>query len=189
MAKVLIFCADGFEEIEMVTVLDILRRGGMDVQTVALGVQTMVKGAHGLVIRTDTRLEEIENDVVDLIVLPGGMPGTDHLREEKRLKKMVRRHHQQGGRLAAICAAPSALGEWGLLKDKQITCYPGFENQCLGAKVSEQSIVVDEWLTTAKGAGVSADFAYCLLEQLAGKEMVNRLKMSMFFGLSNKNES
>ena len=133
MKESALFLAEGFEEIEAITVIDVLRRAEIPVKTVSITPSLQVKGAHGVVVEADTTFETVTADDFDFLILPGGMPGTKHLDENKKLNDWLLAHVGRGGRVAAICAAPSVLGRLGLLKGKKATCYPGFESMLLGA--------------------------------------------------------
>lgn len=167
---VLVFLATGFEEIEALTCIDILRRGGLEVKSVSIQSDRMVEGAHGISVQADMLFEEIPLDAQALI-LPGGMPGTLHLKAHQGLCTLLLSFANQANKtIAAICAAPSVLGELGILKNKKATCYPGFEKQLINAKVSRRCVIKDGNLITANGPGHAMDFALKLLEQLAGSD-------------------
>ena len=129
MAKVCVFTADGFEEIEGLTVVDLLRRAGADTQMVSISDSLSVKGSHSIEIKADTFFEDVNYGEADLLVLPGGMPGTLHLGGHEGLCSLLKEFHEQGKKVAAICAAPSVLGKLGILKGKKAVCYPGFEEK------------------------------------------------------------
>lgn len=167
--KVLVMLADGFEEIEAMTTIDILRRAGIDVVTV--GVEKyVISGAHKVCIWADVwSIDFSIPDDVDMIVLPGGMPGTLNLKKDKFVNQMIDFCIDNNKYIAAICAAPSILGERGLLKGVRATCYPGFEDSLLGAQVIDTSCVVDGKFITANGPGSAMEFALTLVKVLLGE--------------------
>ena len=160
MSKVYVFLADGFEEIEGLTVVDILRRAGVKTQMVSI----------------------TEEKAVDLLVLPGGMPGTKHLGACEVLNKQLTTFCQEGKKVAAICAAPSVLGDLGLLKGKKAACYPGFEERLTGAEVIYEKVAVDGNITTSRGMGTAIPFALSLVAQLVSKEKAEELKKGIIYG-------
>lgn len=170
-----VLVSHGFEEIEAITTLDILRRAELDVQLVGVGSR-VVTGAHGLTVQADLLDEEVEPGQVEMIVLPGGMPGTLHLEKSEFVQTIIDFCACNGRWIAAICAAPSILGHKGLLEGKQATCYPGFEDQLLGAQLSENPVVVDGKYITAKGPGVSVEFALTLVSCLCGEPKANAVR-------------
>jgi 4-methyl-5(b-hydroxyethyl)-thiazole monophosphate biosynthesis len=171
MPRVLVPLAEGFEELEAVTIIDLLRRAEMEVVTAGLQPGP-VTGSRRTVIIPDTTLETQLAERFDMIVLPGGLPGADHLDADPRLKDMLRRHAGEGRYTAAICAAPKVLANAGLLDDRDATAYPG----ALGShaypriRVLDAPVVVDGALVTSRGPGTAMDFALSLIELLAGRE-------------------
>lgn len=171
MARVLVPLADGFEEIEAVTVIDLLRRGGVEVVTAALKRDKAVTGSHDLSIVPDTDLDAALAQDFDMVVLPGGMPGADHLENDARLNELLKRMANSGKFVAAICAAPKVLAGAGLLAGKTATSYPGFLADTLGGiDVRDEPVVRDGNITTSRGPGTAMDFALDLLEQLRGAD-------------------
>ncbi len=166
MAKVYVLMANGVEEIEALTAVDILRRGGIDVVTVSITGKKEITGSHGIVFLADVLLEERALTDGDMLVLPGGLHGTNALMAHEQVRELLLHYRDEEKWLAAICAAPSVLGMNGLLRGKRATCYPGFEERLLGAEVSVESVVRDGKVITGKGMGVSVPFALCLLEAL-----------------------
>ncbi len=174
-----VFLADGFEELEALAPVDILRRGGCEVKTVGVGGKTAV-GAHNIPVVCDITAEEALTDGLKAIILPGGMPGTLNLEKSDCVQKFIDFAVENRLYIGAICAAPSILGHKGLLKGKQATCFPGFEKDLEGAKVCDNPVVTDGKITTAYGAGAAFDFSFRLLSELTGdKEGANALKKSM----------
>ena len=131
MSRVGIFFADGFEEIEGLTVVDILRRAGIDISMISINGKKKVTGAHGIALDTDEDIVQCDPDKLDMLVLPGGMPGTTNLAACEKLTEALKKADQEKRGIAAICAAPSMLGDLGFLKGKKAVCYPGFESRLL----------------------------------------------------------
>ncbi|MDF1564811.1 MAG: DJ-1/PfpI family protein [Deltaproteobacteria bacterium] len=178
MAKVCMVMADGFEEIEAVTIVDVLRRAGIEVTVLGL-TGRRVMGAHRIPLEADGVLAEAPEVPWDLVVLPGGMPNAATLRDSEPLRAFLGAQASRGGRIGAICAAPIALGAAGLLEGKQATCYPGFEEGLLGASPSAERVVRDGSVLTSRGPGTAMEFALALVEELAGAETARRLEGQM----------
>lgn len=181
MANVYVFTADGFEEIEGLTVVDLMRRAGAQVQMVSISDGLAVKGSHGIEIKADTFFEDVDFGQADLLVLPGGMPGTLHLGEHQGLTKLLTETAAQGKRVAAICAAPSVLGGLGQLKGKRAVCYPGFEDKLTGAQVGTEEVVTDGNITTSRGLGTAIPFALELISLLFGQEKAEEIGASVIY--------
>lgn len=176
---VYVFLADGFEECEALIPVDILRRGGLNVQTVGVGGKT-VSGSHGIPVVCDLTEDEAATDGLKAIVLPGGMPGTLNLEKNKTVQQFIDFAAQKGLIIGAICAAPSILGHKGLLKGKKATCFPGFEKDLVGAEFSDVPTVRDGNIITAFGAGAAFDFGFELLAEVTGdKATAESLSRSM----------
>lgn len=174
-----VFLAKGFEEIEALAPVDCLRRAGKQVITVGIGGK-VVEGAHGIPVTADITEEEVVFDkTLEMVVLPGGMPGTLNLGQNETVQKALQFADEQGKWIAAICAAPSVLGRAGLLKGKKAVVYPGFEQEMGGAKISHDTLCVDGKIITAKGAGVAVEFGLKLVECLLGKEVRKSLAEKM----------
>ena len=173
MARVLVPLAEGFEEIEAVTIVDLLRRAGIEVETAALGARR-VTGSHGIAVEADRSLDEVAQSDYDMIVLPGGMPGAEHLKNDARLVAMLRRQASAGRWNAAICAAPGVLAHAGLLDGAAATSYPGFlsAQSAPGLRLSEAPVVVDGRVVTSRGPGTAIDFALALIGLLEGPDAV-----------------
>jgi len=180
--KTFIFLADGFEEIEAITTIDILRRAEIQLTTVSVSDKKEVRGAHGISVMADSLFSEADFSGNDLLCLPGGMPGTKNLDAHEGLKNLIQKQAEQGKKLAAICAAPSILGKMGLLKGKKAVCYPGFENQLTGATLSEDAVVKADNIITAKGAGVAVQFALKLVAELKGQASADKIADDLMFG-------
>lgn len=160
-----VFLADGFEEIEALAVVDILRRANLDVRTIGIGT-LLPKGAHGIQVQADMTDSDLDTTDLQCVVLPGGMPGTLNLEASDVVQEAVAYAVEKSLPVAAICAAPSILGHGGYLKGIQATCYPGFEKELTDAVVSDKAVVTDGLFTTASGAGVAVDFSLELVARL-----------------------
>ncbi len=182
MSRVCVFLADGFEEIEGLTVVDILRRAGVDTQMVSISSDWMVTGSHKIPVQADVCMEEADFSGTELLVLPGGMPGTLNLGACDALTGLLVQFHKEGKKVAAICAAPGVLGDLGILKGKKAVCYPGFEERLHGANVAYDKVAVDGNVTTSRGMGTAIPFALALVEQLVSKEKAEELKKGIIYG-------
>ncbi len=176
---VYVLLADGFEEIEALAPVDFLRRCGVTVKTVSL-TGAPVSGAHGIVVTADASLCDVNFSDAEMVVLPGGMPGTTHLDECSQMPEILERVYDRGGVLAAICAAPMVLGKRGYLEGKEAVCYPGFEDFLFGARISEKPVVRDGRIVTAKAAGAAWQFGYILGEILVGKETCETVRKNLY---------
>lgn len=176
---VCIFLADGFEMIETLTPCDILHRAGLDVRLVSVSSKDFVRSTHGVDVKADMPLCDVNPDAIDMMILPGGMPGAKNLYETKPLIELLMRHAEAKKPIGAICAAPFILGKCGLLNGKKATCYPGFEKDLEGATVVTDGVVRDGNTVTAKGMGVSLAFALELCEMLCGKEKSDAIAKSV----------
>ena len=179
MGKIFLFLADGFEEIEALTTVDILRRAELDVQTVSIMEAFGVQGVHDVKVVADSKIEDTKFEDIDMLVLPGGMPGASNLSNDTLLRDLILDTAKKQIPLAAICAAPLVYGRLGLLQGKKATCYPGFEGELKGAILQDASVVVDGNLITANGPGAAFDFAYAIVAYFCGEEKVAELKAGM----------
>jgi protein deglycase len=170
MIKVLVPLAQGCEELEAVTITDLLVRAGMQVTTAGLDNQP-VKAARGMRLLPDTSIDKVLNETFDLIVLPGGLPGADHLRDDARVQTLLKKHAASGKYVAAICAAPKALAQAGLLDGKTATGYPGVLSalKLPTTLIKDSALEIDGKIVTSRGPGTAIDFALALIELLAGK--------------------
>ncbi len=167
---VAILLAEGFEEIEAITPADFLRRAEVDVQLVGVGGHT-IRGSHDIAFEVDKTIDEVEDGDIEGVILPGGMPGAENLAASDKVLALVKKVHDQGKLVAAICAAPAvALQRTGILEGKRVTCYPGYESQLEGCTFAEDRVVVDGNLITSRGPGTAAEFAEKLIEILVGEE-------------------
>lgn len=181
MKTVLIFLAEGFEEIEAITTIDLLRRAGLSVVSVAVGDSLEVAGAHYISVLADKHISDIDELDADAYVLPGGLPGVDNLNECKKLDELLLEANASGKLIAAICAAPSILGRLGLLKGKEATCYPSFEPR-LGEYVPTPELVVQSGnIITATAAGVTIPFALAIASALVGKEQAEQVAQDILY--------
>jgi 4-methyl-5(b-hydroxyethyl)-thiazole monophosphate biosynthesis len=167
MKRVLVPLAEGFEELEAVTIIDILRRAGVEVVVASLAGNP-VTGSHGIRLSADTPLAALAEQDFDMIALPGGMPGADHLKKDPRIAEIVRTLHSKGRPVAAICAAPMVLAAAGVLDGRRATSFPGFLKDADMATIVGDAVVVDRGVITSRGPGTAMDFALALVEALLG---------------------
>lgn len=173
------FLADGFEEIEALCPVDIMRRAGLTVTTVGIGKKEII-GSHGIGVIADTVDSELTFEDIELIFLPGGMPGTKNLDASQTVHKAIDLAIEQNAYITAICAAPMILGKRGLLNGKNAVCYPSFEEYLIGAAVpNDKKVIVDEKIITAKGMGVSHELGLTIVALLCGKEKSDELRKSI----------
>ena len=173
-----VFLADGFEELEALAPIDILRRAGVEVKTVGVTGKT-VTGSHAVPFVCDITLEDTTTSNLKGVILPGGLPGTTNLEANDTVQKFIDFAAENNLLIAAICAAPSILGHKNLLNGKNATCYTGFEKELLGAKTINQKVVKDGNIITAYGAGAAAEFGFSILESLKGAETANKILKQM----------
>ena len=174
---VYIFLAEGFEEIEALAPLDLLRRAGVEVKTVGVGSKTVV-GSHSIPVVADMLDSELCDNSPEMVILPGGMPGTLNLNASEVVHGAIRVAVESGAYVCAICAAPLILGRLGLLSGKEAICYPGFEDELVGATISENTVAIDGKIITAKGMGAAIDFGLTLVSILKGNEVAENLRKS-----------
>lgn len=176
-----VFLATGFEEVEAIAPVDILRRAGLDTRTVSIEDSLVVKGAHGIPVQADMKLDQVDFAQVELMVLPGGLPGATNLDACAPLCEALKRHAAAGGAVAAICAAPLVLGHLGLLKGKRATCYPGVESELEGAHCTGALVEVDGNTITGKGPAAAMEFGFALVELLRDQEASLPLRDGMLY--------
>ena len=174
-----VFLADGFEEVEAFTPVDVLRRAGLEVQLVSVMENEIIRGAHDISVLCDRNIANCDFFDAELLLLPGGMPGAATLGECEDLKRALLNHAKEGKPIAAICAAPMVLGTLGLLKGKRATCYPGFESYLEGAQATGALVERDGQVVTGKGPGAAMEFAFTLVDLLVGPDKVKELKEAM----------
>ena len=181
MKKLGVFMANGCEEIEALTVVDLARRAGIEVAMISITGEKLVKGAHGIDFNTDIPAEYMDFDMLDGIVLPGGMPGTLNLGANKYVLQTIVDFNIKGKLVSAICAAPSVLGEAGLLKEKKATSYPGFEEKLIGAEICIEPVVVDGNIITSRGMGTAIPFALEIVRYLVDDETADKLGVAIIY--------
>jgi len=177
--KIAVHLADGFEEIEAVSIIDVLRRAGLEVVVVSVTGKPEVSGAHQLKIVADTLFERVNYDEIYMIVLPGGMPGAANLDAHAGLKAQIRHFNKENKQLAAICAAPLVYGNLGILEGKQAVCYPGFEKYLKGAEVLSEPVVESGNVITGRGPGTAIKFALKIVEKAVSVEKAELLAKQM----------
>ncbi len=166
-----LFLDNGFEEIEAITTIDLLRRANIAVTTVSITGKPMVLGAHNIAVEVDGLFENVDFDDAEMLILPGGQT---HLDKHNGLCELLLHHNDADKAIAAICAAPSVLGKLGILQGKQATCYPGFES-FLGESYIGGLVVESKNIITAKGPGLSSDFAFCIIEKIMGSDVADQV--------------
>lgn len=179
---VYVHLAEGFEEVEALTCVDVLRRADIKVQTVSITGDRVVRGTHGIPVTADILYEEADYPSCEMIVLPGGLPGADHLEDHKGLAKHICSFAEDDNRkLAAICAAPQVFGACGILEGKKATIYPGMEDCLKGGQATGQNVTVDGNIITGMGPAIAMGFALELVRELKGKEAADQVADGMLF--------
>lgn len=181
MKRVNVLLADGFEEVEALTVVDLLRRAKVYVDTVSIMEDYTVHGSHGINVQTEDLFEEADFGEADMVVLPGGMPGTTNLKAHSGVRKVVTDFAAEGKYVAAICAAPTILADLGLLKGRRVTCYPAMEKEIQGAVITRAPVTVDGNLITSWGVGTAIDFALELIQILEGRAKAEEIAESIVY--------
>lgn len=179
--KVYIFLADGFEDIEGLTVVDLMRRADIDIKTVSITETKEITTSHGIHMQTDLVFSGTDFSDADMLVLPGGMPGTKYLGEYQPLRDLLTDFYNKGGKVAAICAAPTVLASLGFLEGRKATAYPSCMDGLGGAVRSLESIVVDGNVTTSRGLGTAIGFALSLIGQLLGEKKADEIAESVVY--------
>lgn len=182
MGRVIVFLAEGFEEVEALTVVDYLRRVDIVVDTVSITNEKQVKGAHNIVVMADKIIDELE-DLVNYttVIIPGGMPGATNLRDNEKVTNIVKGIYEKQKLVAAICAGPIVLHRAGILNDKLVTSFPGFEEELAGAVYTGKNVERDGNIITARGPYFAVDFALEIVDYLLGEEKVEELKESILY--------
>ncbi len=180
MKKIYIFLANGFEEIEAISTIDVLRRANLSTITCSIETQKEVSGAHGIIVTADILFNENDFSDADMLVLPGGMPGTNNLNNYAPLKDLIVQHYKSGKAIAAICAAPLVFGGLQLLQNVEATCYPGFEDMLTGAILSDKTVVEDQAIITANGPGSAISFGLKIVDFLIGKEVMEEVAGNIY---------
>ena len=181
MSKIGIFMAGGCEEIEGLTVVDIARRAGIEIDTISITGKPVVTSSHKVTFETDTTKEEADFASYDGIVLPGGMPGTIHLGEDETVNRVIKEFATAGKLVAAICAAPSVLGQAGILEGKKATCHPGFEEKLTGADCKLDPVVCDGNIITSRGMGTAIPFALEIVRYFKDDAAVEKVKGGLVY--------
>lgn len=182
MKKTAMLFATGYEEVEALTVVDLLRRAKIGCDMISLEDQDRVTGSHGIGIFMDGKFSETDFSRYDGVILPGGMPGTSNLAADARVLALLRSFADAGKLTAAICAAPTVLAKAGLLTEKKAVCYPGMEDQLTGAKVSFDPVAADGTVITSRGLGTAIPFALSIVAYFSGKERAESLAASVVYG-------
>ncbi len=182
MGKVIVFLAEGFEEVEALTVVDYLRRVDIEVDTVSITNDKKVKGSHDIVVMADKTIDDLGNlDNYNTVIIPGGMPGASNLRDNERVINIVKEIYEKQQLVAAICAGPIVLHRSGILDDKLVTSFPGFEEQLTGTVYTGKKVEKDGNIITARGPYFAVDFALEIVDYLFGEEKLEKLKKSILY--------
>lgn len=176
-----VFLATGFEDIEALAPVDIMRRANLPVQTVSISDEYFVCSSHGVGVQADLLLDEVDFEQADMLILPGGMPGSSNLDQCEPLRRAILDHYRAGKKLAAICAAPMVYGHLGLLEGLHATCYPGIESHLKGALCTGAIVEEDGQFITAKGPGASFEFGYRIASFFLGDEAIEPLRQGMIY--------
>ena len=176
------FLADGFEEVEALAPVDILRRGGCEVKTVSIMTSKKVIGTHGVPVEADIMFADADFADADMIVFPGGLPGATNLADHAELEKLIKKQHESGKRIAAICASPAiVLAKTGVLAGKNATCYPGLEDKLKGAVAVKDAVVTDGNITTSRGPATAMAFAIELVRLMAGEKTADEVSEGLLY--------
>ncbi|MEH2941525.1 DJ-1 family glyoxalase III [Lachnospiraceae bacterium KK002] len=181
MKKTGVFLAEGFEEIEGLTVVDILRRAGIDAVTISVMGKKEVCGSHNITVLADILFEEVNFEEYEGVVLPGGMPGTTNLGSHSGVHDIITSFAEQGKLVAAICAAPGVLGQAGILAGKKAACYPGFEDKLVGAEVTYEEVAEDGNIITSRGMGTAIPFGLRLTSYLTTEQKAKELAEAIIY--------
>jgi 4-methyl-5(b-hydroxyethyl)-thiazole monophosphate biosynthesis len=183
MANIAIFLANGFEEIEALTVVDLCRRAGLTIDMVSVTDSLQVTGSHGIEVKADKVIDELDFDAMDMLVLPGGLPGTTNLENTEKLMDNIRAFDSKGKFISAICAAPGVFGRAGLLQGKKACVFPGLEGELKGADVQMSETTVDGHILTSRGMGTAMAFGLAIVERFCGKETADELGKKVVYRL------
>lgn len=176
-----IFLAEGFEEVEALLLVDIIRRAGLEIKIVSVTGERLVKSSHDVTVLADTLIEEENLEGSQMLILPGGMPGSTNLSKSASLCEAIKSHYDKGGLLSAICAGPMVFGKLGLLKGKSVTCYPGFEVHLEGACYTGKLIEEDGNIITGKGPAAAFPLGLAIVERVGGKDLADKVKEGMLY--------
>ncbi|MCR5624304.1 MAG: DJ-1/PfpI family protein [Lachnospiraceae bacterium] len=186
MARALIFLADGHEEVEMLTEVDMLRRVNISIDMISITGDLCVTGSHGIKIMADKLISDLSDedyDEAEMLILPGGMPGTLNLRDCEELSKRIMEFNEKGKYLAAVCAAPTVFGGLGLLQGKNATCFPGMEDGLTGANKLTDKVVTDGNIITSRGMGTCIEFAGEIIANLADRKTSDEIKKKIVYNI------
>ena len=178
---VYVHLAEGFEEVEATTIVDLLRRAEIEVKTVSIMDDKLVTGAHGMSLQADLLFEEADYDTCEMIVLPGGLPGSTNLQAHEGLTANIRAFASAGKKLAAICAAPMVFGSCGILDGKKATIYPGMEEYLTGAEPTGEAATVDGNIITGQGPALAMEFALAIAENVKGKKTADAVAEDLLY--------
>lgn len=179
--NIYLFLAEGFEEVEALAVVDILRRSGLGCTMVSIMEKKEVSGSHKIMVMADKMFSEVDFADADMLILPGGMPGTTNLEAYEPLIVQLKQFHMEGKMLGAICAAPGVLGKNDILQGKTAVCHPGFEEKLVGANVVFDEVAVDGNIITSRGMGTAIPFGLAIVEHFLGKEEVEKLEKALVY--------
>ncbi len=179
--KIMVFLAQGFEEVEALTLVDYLRRMDIDVDMVSISKDKMVKGAHGIEVKADRLIDNLDVETYKGALIPGGLPGATNLQENKRVVEIVKDFYSQNKLVWAICAGPVVLYEAGILKDKDFTCYPGFQGNIKDGNYVDKDTVRVGNVITGKGPALAVDFALEIVDYLLGQDKKEELKKDILY--------
>lgn len=181
MSKLAIFFAEGYEEIEALTVVDICRRCKLEIDMVSVTGEKNVTGSHGIEVGMDKMLSQVEFGAYDMLILPGGMPGTRNLEACEELMAQVDAFYENGKYIGAICAAPSIFGHRGILKGRNACCYPGFESHLEGATATTNPVEISDHVITSRGMGTAIEFALAIVGVFCGQEKADEMAASIIY--------
>lgn len=179
MKPIYVHLSEGFEEIEAITIIDVLRRSGLKVTTVSVTGNLIVTGSHQIPVTADILFKDADYEAADMIILPGGMPGAKNLSEHQGLNQQILKYFNEGKYLGAICAAPMVFGKLGILQGKNVVCYPGFETYLQGANIKKVPVVKDDRIVTGRGPGVAIHFSLEVVRMLKDEAAALKLKEAM----------
>lgn len=181
MIRTAILLASGFEEVEALTAVDLLRRAGLGCDMLSAEDCATVTGSHGIGVLADRNFSETDFSEYDAVILPGGLPGTDHLQQDPRVISLLQTFSGQGKLIAAICAAPRLLSKAGLLNGKNVVCYPAMEELLTEAQVFQESVMTDGQIITSRGVGTAIDFSLAIIAHLLGAEKAEQIAKSIVY--------
>lgn len=188
MKKAIVLLAKGFEEVEALTVVDVLRRGGIHCITCSINGEREVIGSHSIHVKANNSLEDIDVDKYDALIIPGGMPGATNLRDDNKVISLVKKFNEESKILAAICAGPIVLAKAAVISGRKVTSYPGFQGELGEVQYKEEMVVQDDNIITSRGPATSLYFAFKILENLAEKKIVEDLKEAMMVKFVEKQQ-